>query len=406
MGKMSLYLVVGFSIIYMIMGNNSSRMSTQTVENMADYNAKTVAHNLAVSAANLACNEIFLDDTWDKGIATTSFLGGELNASVSVLDKVKNLRKLTTTGKYGGVTSTVEVIFQPSKFSKFAYYSMSEGGTIWWTGSDTVWGPFHTQDYMRVYQHPVFYGKATTKKSLVYYTNKSKDEPRFFGGFEKGVDLPLPTDGLDPMKTSAQNDGLYFSGKDTIYITFAEDSLKYRFKYSDKDSTVYLPAIAPGGVIYADNAIVRLKGTVLGQYSVACSGTTSGKGTIYLDDNIVYKSDPLKNKNSTDLLGIVAKNSVFITDNGPNSNDININASIYCEDGGFGAQNYSTRPISGNINLVGGIIQNTRQAVGTFGKTGINHGFAKRYRYDERFMLISPPMFPGTGGLEIVSWRE
>ena len=194
MGKMSLYLVVGFSIIYMIMGNNSSRMSTQTVENMADYNAKTVAHNLAVSAANLACNEIFLDDTWDKGIATTSFLGGELNASVSVLDKVKNLRKLTTTGKYGGVTSTVEVIFQPSKFSKFAYYSMSEGGTIWWTGSDTVWGPFHTQDYMRVYQHPVFYGKATTKKSLVYYTNKSQDEPRFFGGFEKGVDLPLPTE--------------------------------------------------------------------------------------------------------------------------------------------------------------------------------------------------------------------
>jgi hypothetical protein len=49
-----------------------------------------------------------------------------------------------------------------------------------------------------------------------------------------------------------------------------------------------------------------------------------------------------------------------------------------------------------------------RRAVGTFDtKTGkINHGFAKRYRYDERFMLISPPMFPGTGDLEIVSWYE
>ncbi|MBT8378579.1 MAG: hypothetical protein KJN64_05070, partial [Ignavibacteria bacterium] len=64
---MSLYLVIGFSLLYMVLGNNSNRMSTRTIENMADYNANTVAHSLAVSAANLACNEIFLDDTWEYG---------------------------------------------------------------------------------------------------------------------------------------------------------------------------------------------------------------------------------------------------------------------------------------------------------------------------------------------------
>ena len=405
MGKMTLYLVIGFSLLYMIMGNSSNRLSNATVQNMADYNAKTVAHNLAVSVANLACNEIFLDDTWDKGITKTNFLDGEIKATLDVVDKVKNIRKLVATGIYGGVTKTVEVIFQPSKFSKFAYYSMSEGGNIWWTGNDTVWGPFHTQDYMRVYRHPVFHGKASTKKTLVYYTSKTKDEPKFYGGFEKGVDLPLPTDGLDPMKTSAQNDGLFFTGHDSVYITFVEDSLKFRFKYSDKDSTVHLPTVAPGGVIYAENSTMRLKGVVEGQYSVACSGTGS-HGSVYLDDDIVYKTDPLLNKNSTDLLGIVAKNKVLITDNAANHSDINIHASIYAEDGGFGAENYSTRPKSGNINLVGGIIQHTRQAVGTFGSGGIKSGFAKRYKYDERFMLISPPMFPGTGGLEIVSWFE
>jgi hypothetical protein len=407
MGKLSLYLVLGFSLLYMIMGNNSNRMATQTVENMADYNAKTVAHNLAVSAANLACNEIFLDDTWDDGISKTDFLGGEIEGSVSVIDKIKNVRKLTTKGTYGGVTSRVDVIFKPSSFSKFAYYSSSEGGTIWWTGNDTVWGPFHTQDYMRVKSHPVFYGKATTKRNLIYYTNKKTDEPRFFGGFEKGVDLPLPTNGLDPMKTAAQTDGMYFSGHDTVYVTFKEDSIKYRYSYSGKDSTKYLPTSAPGGVIFVDNAVVRLKGVVKGQYSIACSGSSAGKGTIYLDNDIVYKTNPLIDKNSTDLLGIVAKNNVYITDNVPNKSDINIHASVYCEVGGFGAQNYDTRPKSGNINLIGGIIQNTRRAVGTFGSDGkINHGFAKRYRYDERFMLISPPMFPGTGELEIVSWYE
>ena len=120
MGKLSLYLVLGFSLLYMIMGNNSNKMATQSIENMADYNAKTVAHNLAVSAANLACNEIFLDDTWDKGISKTDFLDGQIEGSVTVLDKIKNLRKLTTKGTYGGVTSQVDVIFQPSSFSKFA----------------------------------------------------------------------------------------------------------------------------------------------------------------------------------------------------------------------------------------------------------------------------------------------
>ena len=405
MGKLSLFLVLGFSILYIILGSNSSKLSTQTVENMADYNAKTVAHNLAVSGTNLACNQMFLNGAWDDGYNSIDFENGSFSASIQVIDAWKNIRKLTTVGSYGGVNKTIEVIFQPSKFSKFAYYSMNEGGTIWWTGSDTVWGPFHTQDYMRVHQHPVFFGKATTKKSLIYYTNKTSDEPRFFGGFEQGIDLPLPTNGLDPMKTSALNNGLYLSGKDTIYISFKEDSIKYRYSYNSKDISAYLPTIAPGGVIYADNAIVRLKGVVKGQYSLACSGS-SGKGTIYLDDDIIYKTNPLINKNSTDLLGIVAKNSVYITDNKANNTNININASIYCEAGGFGAEHYDTRPISGKINLVGGIIQNTRRAVGTFGKSGINHGFSKSYKYDERFMLVSPPQFPGTGGLEIVSWFE
>ncbi len=285
MGKMTLYLVIGFSLLYMIMGNSSNRLSNATVQNMAEYNANTVAHNLAVSVANLACNEIFLDDTWETGISKRDFLDGQIEATLDVVDKIKNIRKLTAKGTYGGVSNTVEVIFQPSKFSKFAYYSMSEGGSIWWTGNDTVWGPFHTQDYMRVYRHPVFYGKASTKKKLIYYTNKSKDEPRFFGGFEKGVDLPLPTDGLDPMKTSAQTDGLFFTGHDSIYITFAEDSLRFRFSYSGKDSTVHLPTVAPGGVIYAENSTMRLKGVVEGQYSIACSGTGS-YGSIFLDDDI------------------------------------------------------------------------------------------------------------------------
>ena len=106
------------------------------------------------------------------------------------------------------------------------------------------------------------------------------------------------------------------------------------------------------------------------------------------------------------MLGIIAKNEIYVTNNSANNSSIDIHGSLYSESKGFGAENYDTRPVSGSINLLGGIVQNTRQAVGTFSSGVINHGFSKRYRYDERLMFSSPPMYPGTGAFEIVSWLE
>jgi len=229
MGKMSLYLVVGFSLIYMVMGNNSSKMSTQTIENMANYNAKTTAHNIAASGTNLACNEIFLNGAWDEGYANVSYENGYFDASVQILDPWRNIRKLTTIANYGGVSSTIEVIFKPSSFSKFAYLSISDPTNLYWSNKDTIWGPFHSEGNINAYRHPVFNGKATTKGSVNYYQSEELDAPRFYGGFESGVSLTFPPSGLDNIKSLANDDGHVFSGKDTVYLTFANDSVKYRF---------------------------------------------------------------------------------------------------------------------------------------------------------------------------------
>ena len=404
-GRAALFLVMGFGLIFLVVTQNFGSISNRAVDNMVDYADETVAHDIAVSGANMAANAIYLDNSWTAGYNNIDFNDGKLNVTVQIVDAFKNIRKITSQGTFGGTTQQVQVTLAPSKFSKFAYYSVNEGGNIWWTQSDTVWGPFHTQDYLRAYRHPVFNGKATTKKSLVYYDSKSKDEPYFYGGFEQGIDLPLPTDGLSPIETVSQNGGYEFTGKDTVYLTFAGDSLKFRYQNVKKDTTVLASSFAPNGVIFANNAIVRIKGTVKGQYTVAASGSVP-KGTIYIDDDIVYSQDPQTNPNSNDLLGIVAKNYVWVTDNTANHNDINIQASVYAETGGFGAENYTTRPVSGNINLLGGIIQNIRQAVGTFNSSGILSGFNKRYRYDDRLLIASPPAFPGTGSFEIVSWLE
>ncbi|GAB4298675.1 MAG: hypothetical protein Kow0098_24220 [Ignavibacteriaceae bacterium] len=404
-GKASLIVVIAFTALFMVIGQNFGTVSNRAVDNIIQYHNEAVAHNIALSGANIASNYIYLDNSWNEGINDMPFHGGYLDVSVEIIDPYQDLLEVTCTGTYEGVTNTIKVQFAPTKYSKFAYYSVYEGGSIWWTGTDTVWGPFHTQDYMRVYRHPVFYGKATTKKKLIYYTNKSKDKPYFYGGFEQGVNLPLPVDGLNKIRLAAQDEGLYIGSKDTMYATFDNDTLRYRFAYYDPDTAVYLPNAATNGVIFVDNAVVRLKGVVKGQYTIACDGT-SGDGKIFLDDDIVYSSDPRIDPSSTDLLGIVAKNEVIITDNANNHSDINIHGAIYAEEGGFGAENYGTRPPSGNINLLGGIVQNIRRAVGTFNYSGISSGFSKRYKYDERLLVASPPYYPGTGGYEIVSWLE
>ena len=209
---------------------------------------------------------------------------------------------------------------------------------------------------------------------------------------------------MDNIQSLASDDGHVFSGKDTVYVTFVGDSIKYRFKYNDPETTELASSFAPNGIIYAENSILRLKGEVKGQYTVACNGTAP-KGNIYLDDNITYHSDPRINPDSKDLLGIVSKNNVLITNNLANQSSITVHASIYCEKAGFGAGWSAFTKPNGNIDLLGGIQNYSRVQIGVIKGSEI-WGFNRRYKYDNRLMIASPPGYPGTGQLEIVSWFE
>ena len=83
---------------------------------------------------------------------------------------------------------------------------------------------------------------------------------------------------------------------------------------------------------------------------------------------------------------------------------------MFARSGSFEAQNYSTRPVSGTLSLVGSIVQNVRGAVGTFSGSVILSGFSKRYRYDTRYAdpNVRPPYFPGfyTLTMTIKNWWE
>jgi hypothetical protein len=407
-GKASLLLVLGFSLIFMVAGRNYNNMATSTTTNVSNYFLDAKAHNLAASGVNLVTNQIFVNGAMADQTFNYTLDDGTITVTLSTVDAYQNIKQLLSVGTFGGVTSTVRIILKPSVFSKYAYFSNTESANIWWTSTDTVWGPLHTNGQLRVADRPVFMGKVTLDGSIVKYSSSA--EPQFLGGVQTGVHVTLPDDGVSNLANSATSGGAKISGHSLVYLDFRGDSIRYKYSSSGAWTYVLGSTFAPNGAIFAENAELRIKGIVKGQYTIGASGTGSNRGKIYLDDDIYYNTNPQVDPSSQDMLGIVAQRDVIITENSANNNNIKVQASIYSESGSFQAEDYQSRPLSGAIYLLGGVIQNARGPVGTFstqhGETTIQSGFSKRYRYDDRFMIANPPFFPGTGSFEIVSWFE
>jgi len=62
-GKATLLLIVGFSLIFLVVSRNFGITSTRAIDNYVDYYKKAVSHNIAVSGANIAANNIFFSLT-------------------------------------------------------------------------------------------------------------------------------------------------------------------------------------------------------------------------------------------------------------------------------------------------------------------------------------------------------
>ncbi len=60
-GKGSLILIIGFTLIFMVMGYFWGGIATRSVDNHVSYYKNTVAHNIAVTGANLALHEVLKD---------------------------------------------------------------------------------------------------------------------------------------------------------------------------------------------------------------------------------------------------------------------------------------------------------------------------------------------------------
>ncbi len=417
-GKASIMMILGFNLIFMVAGYNYSRMTMGAIDNEIEYIDQSIAHNIAVSGANMAANRIFLSKTWSTGYDNTPLFGGTLTVEVvnSGLNKI-----VTSTGTYRSKTSVVRVELKPSYYSKFGnfYESMSAYPA---TG-DTFNGPFHVNNKFTTYGTPVFNGKVTSKLGLSL--QGSPKDPKFYGGYESGIDIPLDFD-TTGMRQAAANNGKIFSdttntGKDiNIELVFNADAT-VTWRYSRNDGlniwtvpkTVSISSLAPNGVIYIEKGNIFVKGTVAGQVSIVSSAKGSTKsGFVYQTDDIVYNTDPRVNPASTDILGIIAEKDIRLLKNADTQGqNIITQASMFSKNGTIGPEdaliNYA---FLGSWQVLGGMIgKNTRQTAkyGTVGgKTVPVQGYMLVHTYDERFLTFVPPNFPNTRMYEIVSWFE
>ena len=413
MGKASLVMVLSFLAIFGSIRYRLGRWETRSAELLSEEYRRTMARNIANSAIYIALRNLREDFSWAPNpnpSDSLQLMEGTYTLQVDSIDLTR--RRVTAVGSFWDISRTVVVDVRKESFSRYAYFtqyeSMSNGNTIWFVTGDTIRGPLHTNDQLHIAGDPVFMGPVSSPYSpYISYGN-----PQFLGGTYFGVEeIDLPTD-LAPLRYYAAHGGWMVDTDSTgtdFWLNFqADGTIKYAFftphGHGSTPSTwnTFTPPPSFNGIIsVVGSHDLHVLGTVNGRFTV------SAEHDIYIEDDVVYAVDPREDPTSDDMLGLVAGENVLVANNPANNDDCEIHASIMALDESFMAEDYYTRPPSGTLTVLGGIIQVRRGPVGTFyWGGGIRSGFKKNYIYDGRFLIQSPPHFPVYDENQVVSWLE
>ncbi|MBI5474037.1 MAG: hypothetical protein HY961_17000 [Ignavibacteriae bacterium] len=403
-GKALLVVVVGFMIVsaYTVstLRSSSERAGTNASLSAAKENSK----RLALSGAKMTLARINQDTSWTGNLNRSPSLsdGGSFTASMQRItgSNMSILRSISTYPVQGtaALHDTVDLLLQKNtrnSFSILAWMSNTEDNVTWITG-DTLWGKMHTNGKLKVSGSPCFTGFVSSTAGFLQLPGIGTNLGRYLAGYNPAADsIVLPTS-LSELTAAASSGGKNYGS--TIWVNLNPNSSSDGNGVAEIRTSATGPIVetvslnAPFNGVIRSSGVIRVKGTLDGRLTI-----TSAQD-IYVDDNIVYERDP-RSTSSNDVLGLVAEDDIIVTDNTVNRSNCTIHASIFARDGSFKAENYNSRPVSGQLQILGSIVQNIRGPVGTFQPwtTTLKSGFSKRYAYDQRLADESfrPPFYPG-----------
>ena len=285
-GRASLIVILGFSLIFGLAGQYWNRESDSATENFVNYYSSSAAHNIAVGAANLACDSIFqnsADTAVINGLSGTFPGGGSYMIASQMQPGIygsKNVA-ITAIGIYAGfegnpITDTIRVLLATYKFSRFAMYDSSDHDVYWTTG-DTLTGPFQTDGNMYVSGVPVIKGPVTIGGATYSDHNGRLSQP-------KKTNLPDPYG--DTLKANSFLSGVNVQMPQTMdysSISSATSTIS-QTNYTGSNSAfdVYLTFNSNGTVTETDTTRqYTSSGRGRGNWSVVAtnSSSLSGKNT-------------------------------------------------------------------------------------------------------------------------------
>jgi hypothetical protein len=131
------------------------------------------------------------------------------------------------------------------------------------------------------------------------------------------------------------------------------------------------------------------------------SGVVGGQTTLAAENYVYLVGNLTYDNASTDIMGIVGQNGVFVWNPIKASNSANmltdtnrtVSAAILSVGHTFGVQNFNRGTARGTLNIIGAIAQKFRGTVATASGNTVVTGYSKNYTYDERFVATAPPKF-------------
>ena len=305
--------------------------------------------------------------------------------------------RIASAGTVGRRTRRVSIRgVRAVSWARYALWYNAEAVQLWMVGGEKFYGPVHANSQMRFHSHQVatlgqtrFFDQTSSTHSSYEVQNAS-----VVPIFDRGMVLNAPTQStmsvdFTQLRTAAD---LVLEGTTDITLT-GTNMVVSNARMGWTNRVMPVPS---NGSVYVATSTTGATGTRPGDIRLSGTAGLNGRLTlvaaqdIQIVNHVRYAVSPLVNSNSTDALGLVARRHVMVQTNAPNN--LEVFAHLIAAEGGFGVVNYTSTSLGdrGTLTVYGGIVNHTRQAVGSTSGTG----YKKNYIYDERFHMHPPPGYP------------